>query len=146
MGKKGEEEEVTSPMKDVQTKDREPSSVRIELFPAHKSTKALALTLHGEEKREGHNNSTMQSPLGSPNATVKEGEKVKTPCKFRRAKRDEQKGETAKNPGEKLKKKRSGDDLMEIEPSKLKEAKKAKCDKVDGAEEKTTTNEAGLSE
>lgn len=119
--------------------------MRTELFPAPASEKELAMTLHGEVNSEGHVNSTMRAPLGTPVAT-EEGEKDKVPRKFKRAKRNEQKGEAAKSRGEKLKKKRSGDDLTEIEPAEMKDAKKAKCGNADGVEKQAATNEAGLSE
>lgn len=143
MGKKSEEEEVTSLMKDIRIKERGPGSVRTELFPAPASEKELAMMLHGEVNSEGHVNSTMQAPLGTPVA-MEEEEKDKVPHKFKRAKRNEQKSEAAKSPCEKLKKKRSGDDLMEIEPAETKDAKKAKCGNVDGVEKQAATNEAGL--
>lgn len=123
-----------------------PSVVRTELFPTQNATGTLELTLHGEEKGEQHVNSTMQKALGSRESEMKGREKSKLPRKFKRIKRDVLKGEVAKGAVEKVQKKWGGDDLMEIEQAEEKEMKKAKCDKVAGVEEKSTTNEAGLSE
>jgi len=89
MGNKGEEEEVTSPMKEIQVKERGPGLVCTELFPAPVSKKELAMTLLGEVNSEGHVNSTMKMPLVAPITTEKDGEKDKAPRKFKRAKRDE---------------------------------------------------------
>lgn len=73
------------------------------------------------------------------------GEKDKFARKFKRLKKDVKAGET-KSPSEQIKKKRNGDDLMEVDPAGSYGAKKAKCDGSDVVLTKNNSDEAGLSE
>lgn len=89
--------------------------MRTKLFLKQAEEAASALVLHGGEHTEGHVNSTMQIKQGNLVLEENAGEKDRAPHKFKRAKRDEKKLPAEKSLGKLQKKKRGGEDLMDVE-------------------------------
>jgi hypothetical protein len=100
-----DEEEVTSPIKEVQHLEKVLDGVRTELFPKK----------GGVERGEMHVDSTMQKTQTFLVDKKKEEEKVKSGGKFKRLKRDEKRqiGETL--PGDIQKKRKSGGEDMDLD-------------------------------
>lgn len=132
LGKKSEEEEVTSPMKDVQATKLRSSAAKTELFPTLADGADLSLVMHDGHGQHGgeHINSTMLNEKEVLVIVEKADGKDKALRKFKRTKRDEKKNLIVKSLEKQQNKKRGGNDLMAVELDDPTDVKRSKLGSV----------------